>query len=167
MGERFFVSIDFSCPISGNKRDNTTVRVVAGFVFVIAVVALMAALRNSVQTAAILTGVLAIDFVIRAFIKPKYSPLATLARGTVSGLKLTKKLVDNAPKIFAARIGVLFSVASTVLFASNLRLSGIIVLSILILCAALESFFGICLGCLMYSVLPKKLGNVLSREYVR
>lgn len=161
------MAIDFSCPISGNKRDNTTVRVVAGFVFIISVFALWSALRNSVQTASILTGALAIDFIIRAFIKPKYSPLANLARGIVSGLKLPKKMVDNAPKIFAARIGVLFSTVSAVLFAVNLRWAGIVVLSILILCAALESFFGFCLGCWMYSLLPKKIGNALSREFVR
>jgi hypothetical protein len=160
------MGIDFSCPISGNQRDNNTVRVVAGFVFAIAGSALLVALLVSAQTAAIITGVLALDFIIRAFIKPKYSPLATLARGTVSGLKLPKKMVDNAPKVFAARIGVVFSVVATILFAVKLLYAGIVVLAILLLCAALESFFGFCLGCWMYALLPKKVGNVLSREFV-
>lgn len=161
------MGVDFSCPISGNKRDNTTVRVVAGFVFVIAVAALLVALLVSLQTAAIITGVLSLDFIIRAFFKPKYSPLATLARGTVTGLNLPKKMVDNAPKVFAARIGVIFSVVATVLFALNLLYAGVAALALLLLCALLESFFGFCLGCWMYALLPKSAGNLLSREFVK
>lgn len=161
------MSVNFSCPISGEKRDNTTVRFVAGFVIIVAVSALIVALLGSTQTASIITGILAIDFIIRAFIKPKFSPLATLARGTVSVLKLPKKMVDNAPKVFAARIGVIFSVVTTVLFAAKLLYAGIVVLAVLLLCAALESFFSVCLGCWMYSLLPKNVGNVLSREFVK
>jgi hypothetical protein len=93
MKEGFAMAINFSCPISGEQRDNTTVRVVAGFVFVTAGSALLTAFLVSTRTAA--------------------------------------------------------------------------VLAILLLCAALESFFSFCLGCRMYSLLPKKLGNVLSREFVK
>lgn len=161
------MAIDFSCPISGEQRDNTTVRVVAGFVFVITGAALLSALLVSTRPAAVITGILALDFMIRAFVRPKYSPLATLARGIVSGLKLPRKMVDNAPKVFAARIGVIFSVAATVLYAGDFLYAGSIVSGILLLCAALESFFGFCLGCWMYSLLPRKFGNVLSREFVK
>ena len=155
--------LDFSCPINGEKRDNTTVRVVAGFVFTIAVIALWIALRSSVKTAAIITGLLALDFIIRAFIKPKYSPLATLARGVVSGLNLPKKMVDSAPKVFAARVGVAFSVTATILFSFGAVVAGAIVLGILIICAALEAFLGFCLGCWMYALFPQNIANWLSR----
>lgn len=161
------MAISFSCPISGEQRDNTTVRVVAGFVFIITGVALLVAVLASTGTAAIITGILALDFIIRAFFKPKYSPLATLARGIVSGLNLPRKMVDNAPKVFAARIGVIFSVAATLLYVGNFLYAGSAVLVILLLCAALESFLSFCLGCWLYSFLPKKLGNVLSREFVK
>jgi len=161
------MAINFSCPISGEQRDNTTVRVVAGFVFVIAGAALAVAVLVSAPTAAIITGFLALDFIIRAFIKPKYSPVATLARGTVSGLNLTRKMVDNAPKVFAARIGVLFSVVTTILYAVNLLYAGTVILVILLICASLESFLSFCLGCWMYSLLPKKLGNILSQNFIK
>ena len=167
MKEGFIMAINFSCPISGEQRDNTTVRVVAGIVFVITAVALLVALLVSTRTAAIITGILALDFIIRAFIKPKYSPLATLARGIVSGLNLPRKMVDNGPKVFAARIGVIFSVVGTILYLGNLFYAGSVVLFILLLCASLESFFSFCLGCWMYSLLPKKLGNILAREFLR
>ncbi len=159
--------IDFSCPISGEQRDNTTVRVVAGFVLVIAVAALLTAFLASAHTAAIITGFLALDFIIRALIKPKYSPLATLARGTVSGLKLPKKMVDNAPKVFAARIGVVFSVTATILYAFSLLYAGTVVLAILIVCALLESVFSFCLGCWVYALLPRSVGNALSRQLIK
>lgn len=159
--------IDFSCPISGAQRDNTTVRVVAGFTVLVTIASLIVAFLVSAQTAAIIIGVLALDFIIRAFIKPKFSPLATLARGTVSGLNLPKKMVDNAPKIFAARIGVAFSVTTAILYALNLLIAGTAVLAILLLCAVLESVFSFCLGCWMYSLLPKKAGNLLAREFVK
>jgi len=161
------MAINFSCPVSGEQRDNTTVRVVAGFVFVIAGVSLAVALLVSARMAAIITGILALDFIIRAFIKPKYSPVATLARGTASGLNLPKKMVDNAPKVFAARIGVLFSVVTTILYAANLLYAGSAVLVILLICASLESFLSFCLGCWMYSLLPKKIGNILSRDFLK
>jgi len=161
------MAINFSCPISGEQRDNTTVRVVAGFVFVIGGASLMVAFLVSTGTATIITGFLALDFIIRAFIRPKYSPVATLARGVVSALNLPRKLVDNAPKVFAARIGVLFSVVTTILYAANLLFAGSVVLVILLICASLESFFSFCLGCWMYSLFPKKLGNVLSRNFLK
>ncbi len=159
--------INFSCPISGGQRDNTTVRVVAGFVALITAAALLSAFAASAQTAAIITGALAIDFIIRAFIRPKYSPLAALARGTVSGFNLPKKMVDSAPKIFAARIGVLFSAVATLLYAANLLIPGTVVLVILLICAVLESAFGFCLGCWMYALLPNKAGNILSKEFIK
>jgi hypothetical protein len=158
--------ISFSCPVSGKMRDNTTARVVAGFVFIISGAALLVSLLISAQTASIITGILSIDFIIRAFYKPKYSLLATLARGFVSGLKLPPKMVDSGPKVFAARIGVIFSVVTTVLFAANLLYIGVVVIVILLLCASLESFLSFCLGCWMYSFLPKNVGNALSKEFV-
>ena len=161
------MAINFSCPISGEQRDNTTVRVVAGFVFVIGGASLLVAFLVSTGTAAIIIGFLALDFIIRAFIRPKYSPVATLARGVVSGLNLPRKMVDNAPKVFAARIGVLFSVVTTILYAANLLFAGSVVLVILLICASLESFFSFCLGCWMYSLFPMRLGNILSRDFLK
>ncbi|TEB04300.1 hypothetical protein Psch_04026 [Pelotomaculum schinkii] len=161
------MAISFSCPVSGEQRDNTTVRVAAGFVFVIAGSALLAALLVSTRAAAIISVILALDFIIREFLKPKYSPLATLARGTVSGLKLPQKLVDSGPKVFAARIGVIFSVLTAILYSANLLYAGSAVLGILLICAALESFLGFCLGCWIYSLLPKKWGCALAQEFTK
>jgi hypothetical protein len=158
------MTISLSCPISGDKRDNNTVRVVAAETLLIALVAEVLLYVSGVLPAALLTGILALDFIIRAFIKPRYSPLATLARLTTSALKLPKIMVDSAPKIFAARVGVLFSVSATILFALGLSVVGAIVLGILIICAFLESVLSFCMGCWLYARLPKKLGDLFVRE---
>lgn len=161
------MAIDFTCPISGEERDNTTVRVVAGFTVFITIAAITAALKEALPYAAVAMGLLALDFIIRGLIKPKYSPLATLARGIVSGLKLPREMVDAAPKIFAARIGVIFSTSATILLTFDLLYAALGVLTVLLACAVMESVFSFCLGCWMYSILPKPIGNILSQPLFR
>jgi hypothetical protein len=157
------MSISFACPISGEQRDNNAVRIVAAQTLIIAVATLIVANLSGTAPAAIIVGLLAADFIIRAFIKPKYSPLATLARGITSGLNLPKVMVDSAPKVFAARVGVAFTVAVTILFALGLQLAGSIVLGILVIFAFLESVLSFCAGCWMYSLFPQSVRAVLSK----
>ncbi|MDR0837977.1 MAG: DUF4395 domain-containing protein [Propionibacteriaceae bacterium] len=159
--------ISFACPVSFEKRDNNTVRVVAGETLLVALVTIALAVIFESRWVAAVSGALALDFVIRAFIKPRYSPLATLARGISSGLNLPKVMVDSAPKVFAARIGVIFSVTTTVLFALGLILPGTIVLAVLAVFAFLESVFSFCAGCWMYALLPSALSRQLARDFWR
>jgi hypothetical protein len=155
------MAVDFSCPISGGQRDNNTARIVAAQVLVLAAVTLVIAFSVSVKAAFIIDAFLALDFSVRAFKEPRYSPLAIAGRGVSSALGLKKVMVDSAPKIFAARIGLAFTVVSGVLLVLRLSLAGCIVLGILAICAFLESVFGFCLGCWMYSLLPGKIAAFL------
>lgn len=161
------MAINFSCPISGHQRDGNAVRVVAGFSLLVALIAIATAYLVGTVPAAVIVGLLAVDFSIRAFLKPRFSPLGTLARGLVSALGLPKKMVDSAPKIFAARIGVVFTVTATILYAAGLLTAGTVVLGILVVCAFLESVFGFCLGCQIYSLLPQRVGNLLAHDFVK
>lgn len=156
--------ISFACPISGDKRDNTTVRIVATLVLLIASSAAWIALSFSTQIAAILTALLAIDFITRAFFDPRYSIIAILARGIRSSLNLRQKMVDSAPKVFAARIGVLFNVLITTFFLMNAPVIAISVLAALWICASLEAFFDFCVGCFVYALLPHSVGQILSSK---
>ena len=157
------MAIQFSCPISGNQRDLTTIRFVAFFTWLLSIASLGLVYTGYGQYATVLVGLLTIDFIIRAFYKPKYSGLAFIGRGLVSGLKLPRKMVDGASKVFAARIGVVFTLTSTLLFSIGLYSQGTVVLGILILCAALEAFVGFCVGCAVYSLLPRSIGALLSK----
>jgi hypothetical protein len=159
------MGFSLACPISGEQRDNNTVRVVAAESLIVAATAVLIALLGDVRVSAVITGLLAADFIIRAFVKPKYSPLATLARGLTSALNVKKKMVDNAPKVFAARVGVAFTVTATVLLALGLTTPGAIVLGVLIIFAFLESAFSFCAGCWMYALFPEAIRVKLSKEF--
>jgi hypothetical protein len=140
---------------------------VAGETLLVTLATLAVAIITGSRWSAAISGALALDFIIRAFLKPRYSPLATLGRGISSGLNLPKVMVDAAPKVFAARIGVVFSLAATVLLALGLVLPGVIVLGILAVFAFLESVFSFCAGCWVYSLLPGPVRNLLARDFWR
>jgi hypothetical protein len=150
-----------SCPISGGQRDNNVARIVAAQVLILAVVTLITAFSLSVRAALVIDALLALDFIVRAFAEPRFSPLAAAGRGIASVLKLKPAIVDSAPKIFAARIGVAFTAAAGIFLALSLVPAGGIVLGILAVCAFLESLFGFCLGCRIYSLLPEKIAGFL------
>jgi hypothetical protein len=161
------MQMNYSCPITGDNRDNTTIRIVAGIVLTITMATLVIGLLVSYSVAAIIFGLLGVDFIIRAFILPKYSPLAIIGKGIVKVLDLKKLMVDSGPKIFAARIGVVFTLSGTILYAMGYTTPASIIAGILILCAGLEAFLDFCLGCWMYSLLPRSLGRLFTYQFIK
>jgi len=158
-------SVSLACPISGSQRDNTIARLVAVATLLLATTTRALIALEHFWPAAIVMTFLAIDFAIRAFYRPRFSPLAVGGRAVSSGLNLRTELVDAAPKIFAARIGLLFTVATAVLLFAGFHAAALVVVTILALCAFLESVFSFCLGCWMYALLPNRVGNVLARDF--
>ena len=137
------------CPVSNEKINENLTRlnafftillVAAGFVF------------NSVLFPLFLLG----DFFIRAFTKSKFSPVSYLSQSVASLLHLSKKPIDKAPKIFAARLGFIMTLVIAVLFILQLYTVSLVVASVLTVFAFLEFAFGICVGCYIYTyfVLP-------------
>lgn len=96
---------------------------------------------------------LAADFYIRAFTQAKFSPVSYLSNYMVNALQLDKKSIDKAPKIFAARIGFVMSLAIVLLMLLNLNTAAYVVGGILVFFASLEFALGICMGCIMYTYL--------------
>ena len=96
---------------------------------------------------------LMVDFALRSFDLGKFSPFAVMSDWLVKSLKLPIKSVYLPPKLFAARIGLMFSV--TILSLQLAGISTIIVGSVLAFFAALESFLSICAGCYVYSFLQQ------------
>lgn len=99
---------------------------------------------------------LAADFFIRGFTRLKFSPLSYLSYQMTNVLQLDKKIIDKAPKIFAARIGFVFSLGISVLLLLNLNTAALITGLVLVFFASLEMALAICMGCIMYTyfVLP-------------
>ena len=91
-----------------------------------------------------------LDFIVRVFISPKYSPTLIIGRMIVS--KQTPEYVGAAQKKFAWIIGLVLAVTMLgllVIMNTKSPVTGIICL----ICQVFlffESAFGICLGCLFY-----------------
>lgn len=105
-----------------------------------------------------------VDFLIRVFINPKYSPTLILGRLIVS--KQNPEYVGAAQKKFAWVIGVALSATMFVLMVlvnSYSIITGLICLICLIF-LFFESAFGICLGCLFYGWFYKEKAQYCSGE---
>ncbi|KOH44991.1 DUF4395 domain-containing protein [Sunxiuqinia dokdonensis] len=134
------------CPIS-NERINEQVPRITALLVIVAVV-LAFALDSLVVMAFV-----AADFFIRAFTKIKFSPLSCVAYWMTQMLNLPAKPIDKAPKIFAARMGFVMSLAFAVLFAAQLNTAAVVIAGVLVFFAGLEFAFAFCAGCTIYSYL--------------
>jgi len=92
------------------------------------------------------------DFALRALNLGKYSLLGFLSDAVIKQLNIKNKPVDRAPKRFAAWVGFIFTVAILISFFSHLTIIAISLAVILSFFAFLESFFGFCAGCYVYSI---------------
>jgi hypothetical protein len=102
---------------------------------------------------------LAVDFYLRGFVARPFSPLAGLGRQIAGLLRLPKKPINAGPKLFAARLGFLFSVIVAVCSFAGWQTAAYIVAGMLAFCAALEAFFAFCVGCHMYTLMLKVMGK--------
>jgi len=143
---RFNVMKQIICPISDEKINEqiTRLNAIIGILFVVAAFAF-----NSVFSLVFLTA----DFYIRAFTKLRFSPVSYSSHWLTNTLKLGNKAIDKAPKIFAARLGFVMTLAITILVLAGLKIAALIVAGILIFFASLEFAFAICVGCLIYTYL--------------
>ena len=134
--------------IAANEAKSTTneskIRLIALFVFITTVTYIL-------TKYIFLPALLVIDFALRSFDLGKYSLFAVVSEWLVKTFKLPIKPVYLPPKRFAARIGLLFSIAMFLL--QLVSINTILVSGVLVFFAALESFFSICAGCYVYSYL--------------
>jgi hypothetical protein len=135
------------CPLAGYRIDEKAARVVAGFV--VLGTALAVVLGGFWATGIFLF--LVADFGVRAFSRPRWSPLGRLAGIILRGMGAAPELRDAGPKRFAARIGLGFSLVLLILTNSGFRGTTLAVAAILLVCAILESLLGFCLGCQVWT----------------
>ena len=99
-------------------------------------------------------SILIYGFLARVSSGPKISPLALfVTKLLVPRLNFKEKLVPGPPKRFAQGIGLIFSLSTAITFLINLNSISIILISTLILFAALEAFIGFCAGCKVFKLL--------------
>lgn len=131
------------CPLSELRIDKNTVRLTGLLIAVMIAVAVYTGISWII-------AFVAVDYFIRAFTKKKFSPVSRVAAelSRISGLPDNK--IDKAPKIFAARVGFLFSLSSVVLYFFS-HTAGAAVGLALMSFALLESVFDVCVGCIVYT----------------
>jgi hypothetical protein len=131
-----------------NERE---IRAAAGILFVWAFLSvLMAIMKGSFVSLKYFILAFLVDFIIRVFINPKFSP--TLIIGRLIVRRQTPEYVGAAQKKFAWVIGLILVVIMLILVVfvnSYSPITGMICLICLIF-LLFESAFGICLGCLFY-----------------
>jgi hypothetical protein len=144
----------FSFP---NPVNEVSARLVAGFVVVIALIAL-------VFDQLWLLLPLAYGFVARVLTGPTLSPLGQLVTRVVTPrLGVKPKYVAGPPKRFAQGIGAAVTVTGAVLyFGFGLEGAAQVLLGILVLAATLESVFALCIGCQVFGLLMR--WNVIPEE---
>ncbi|CAK8719836.1 MAG: protein of unknown function (DUF4395) [Candidatus Electronema aureum] len=137
------------CPVSFEKIDENVARLNA----VQTVILLLFFLFSPPLQWLIL--IVAADFCVRAFWQPKYSLFAMISRKIIALLKIKPVMVDVAPKIFAARIGFLFSCLLIACWLLHLNAAALIVGLMFAVCALLEAAFRFCVACKMYPLVCK------------
>ena len=137
-----------------NERE---IRAAAGILFLATFTSLMFILfRENFVPIKYVVAIFLIDFIIRVFINPRFSP--TLIIGRLLVRNQTPEYVGAAAKKFAWIIGVLLSAAMFIFFIiinAYSPITGIICLICLIF-LFFESSFGICLGCMFYPLFFKE-----------
>lgn len=98
---------------------------------------------------------LGIDFALRGFGRGAYSPIALLAGRLVQTFRLQNGKINAGPKIFAARIGMVFCALVFLFALLQLPIAAIITAIILTLFAFLEAVFGFCMACYIYPYVLK------------
>jgi Domain of unknown function (DUF4395) len=127
--------------------DDVTARLVAGEVLVVVLVAV-------VTRAPWVFAVLAVDFILRTALGPRWSPLALLAaRALRPRLAAAPRPTPGPPKRFAAAMGMVFTLAIPAIAYGGVSWAAWSLAGLMVVFAALESFFGICAGCIVFGLL--------------
>lgn len=134
------------CPISSENIDSNTSRLTV-FLNVLLMSGFLITLNP------VFISIVAIDYFVRATLDKKYSPIRFLASGIVNAMNLKKKPINLGQKIFASRLGFLCAISSLILILLGYSTASIIVATLLMSLAILDSVFNFCVGCLIYNYL--------------
>ncbi len=101
----------------------------------------------------VMVAFLVIDFLIRGFFSSRYSPLAVISSKLHSMFKWNnEKMINKAPKIFAARLGFVFTVMILFFHLLGFQMLANAFSTILILFASLECVLNFCMGCWVFTL---------------
>jgi len=103
----------------------------------------------------LIIGIMLLDFAVRGFIKPAYSLYSAISKTIVRVMKIKPIMVNADPKVFAAKIGFLFTGTIAVTYILGYLGVSTILGGILVLFAVLEAVFRFCMACKIYPYIYK------------
>lgn len=132
------------CPVSTERVDENQVRVTA---FGVVVLMGFFFMTGSPLFPALLTA----DFLMRAFTRFHLSPLSRLSHLFVRAIGTQPVWIDKAPKMFAARVGLLLTFVTAAASLFGLQLLAVVTGTTLVVFAFLECGLNFCAGCWVYT----------------
>ena len=151
--------IQIECPVNFVVTNENKVRLNALWVLVLSVVYLF-------TNWLIIPVFLSVDFYFRGFGKGKLSLISLLSETTIKALNIPHKPIDQAPKIFAAKIGFLFSIVAAITQLIGFSTIAFIAIAIMSFFAFLESAFKLCAGCYVYTFYSKLIRSNNAKSQV-
>jgi hypothetical protein len=96
-----------------------------------------------------------LDFLLRGFGLGNRSPLAASGRWVASALRWAPQPQWAAPKVFAAKLGCLFSLLILIVDLAGADVFAKILAAGLLALASLEAFAGFCIGCRIHALVHR------------
>jgi hypothetical protein len=141
------------CPVSDKRTDERVARINAVFTVLILIV--------SVLIQSIFPVIfLAFDFLLRASDYSEYSLIRITSKNIVKYLGLGENIINAGPKIFAARLGFVFSSLILLLIFLGSYAPALILAGVLATLSFLEAAFGFCIACEVYPFMYRLLYKV-------
>ncbi len=140
------------CPLSSERISDLIPRISGSIVVFLL---FLYVLTNNI----LIPAFLLVDFFLRGFTKGEYSPVAKLSRFISANIRKKGKLIDKAPKIFAARLGFIFTFLIFIFQLTGLSIVSETLSYALILFAGLECVANFCVGCWIFTLFVLPLQN--------
>jgi len=99
--------------------------------------------------------ILVFDFFVKVFAHPRYAPTSYFSRYILHSFNVKPKPIFAPPKIFASKVGLVFSLSTFILYLVGFETASYVVCMILAIFALLEASIKFCMGCWLYSYLNK------------
>lgn len=145
-----FMNSNTFCPVSDKQINEQVARLNAGFTFGLILIFLFT--QNILPL-----FFLAVDFLLRTSGQERFSVVAIASTGIVRYFALQKIIINAGPKIFAARIGFIFSFLAVILWLLEWKIASLVFIALLGIFSFLEATTGICVACVIYPIVYKIL----------
>lgn len=138
------------CPVSDKYMDENIARLNALFTLGLILIFILTPYKWVVM----LVG---IDFLLRRSLGGRFSYITRMSNLTSGILTLKRIHINAGPKLFAANVGLLLSVLIALFYYTGLTGVSYSLAVALAFFTTLESFFNICVACILYPFVSKYL----------